>query len=147
MKTILRRSNGNRRRGSGMLETALLSMIFSAMLIGTFDFGQFLFVHQALVERARSAARWGGLKGGTDLTGTRNMVLYNQSATPSVGTATYFGLEPSMVTVTLDDANTNDKRLTLAIDNYPYKMISPYTAGTYTGPRILVSVPLGNKEY
>lgn len=146
MRGTLRRLKANK-RGSGMLETALLSMIFSAMLIGTFDFGQFLFVHQALVERARSSARWGALKSGSDLTGTRNMVLYNQPTVPTISPNPYFGLEPSMVTVTLDDANTNDARLTLKIDNYPYKMISPYTAGTYTGPQILVSVPLGGRQY
>lgn len=146
MRGTLRRLKANK-RGSGMLETALLSMIFSAMLIGTFDFGQFLFVHQALVERARSSARWGALKNGSDLTGTRNMVLYNQPTAPTISPNPYFGLEPSMVTVTLDDANTNDARLTLKIDNYPYKMISPYTAGTYTGPQILVSVPLGGRQY
>lgn len=143
----LRRLGNGKRRGSGMLETALLSMIFSAMLIGTFDFGQFLFVHQALVERARSSARWGALKNGAELTATRNMVLYNQATVPSISPNPYFGLEPSMVTVTLDGAGTNDARLSLRIDNYPYKMISPYTAGTYTGPQILVSVPLGGRQY
>lgn len=143
---MLRNNRKRARRGSGMLEAALLSMIFSAMLIGTFDFGQFLFVHQALVERARSSARWGALRNGSDLAGTRNMVLYNQPSNPSVNTGAYFGLEPSMVTVSLDDPGTNDARLTLKIDNYPYKMISPYIAGGYTGPQILVAVPLGGRQ-
>ena len=40
-------------RGAVMLESALIFLTFIAMLIGAFDFGQFLFIHQALVERIR----------------------------------------------------------------------------------------------
>ncbi len=50
-----RRSN----RGSTMVELTLIFLVFFCLLIGAFDFGQFLFIHQALVERARFAARWG----------------------------------------------------------------------------------------
>ena len=39
--------------GSVILETALIFLVFACLLLGAFDFGQFLFVHQALVERAR----------------------------------------------------------------------------------------------
>ena len=45
--------------GHVMIEAAFIFVVFFSMLIGAFDFGQFLFVHQALVERARMAARWG----------------------------------------------------------------------------------------
>ena len=47
--------------GSTILELALIFLVFLGLLIGTFDFGQFLFIHQALVERARYAARWSTL--------------------------------------------------------------------------------------
>ena len=129
-----------RQKGSALVESALLGIIFFAMLVATFDFGQFLFVHQALVERTRSAARWGMVNGGTDIDGTRNMVLYNQ---PTAGTNPFFGMTASNVTVTTSDLNTDNARLTVKVDNYAYKMISPYIAGTYTGPGITVSVPLG----
>jgi Flp pilus assembly protein TadG len=129
-----------RQKGSAMVEAALLGIIFFSMLVATFDFGQFLFIHQALVERARSAARWGLVNGGTDLDGTKNMVLYNQSTT---GQTAFFGLTASNVTVTTSDLNTDNARLTVNVDNYSYKMISPYIAGNYTGPGIRVSVPLG----
>ena len=130
------------RKGGAILEAALTSLIFFCMLIGAVDFGQFLFIHQALVERARSAARWGAVNGGTNLDGTRNMVLYNQPTVPSEPSG-YFGLTSSMVTVTNPDMNTDAARLSVRIDNYRYQIFSPYIAGTYTGPGILVSVPLG----
>src|SRR5437879_2939538 len=48
---------GNR-RGNTLVESALDFGAFLFMLIGVFDFGQFLFVHQTLVERARNAVRY-----------------------------------------------------------------------------------------
>lgn len=130
-------------RGSVIVETALIFIIFSMMLIGTFDVGQFLFTHQALVERARSAARWGAINDPTNSTSIVNMVLYNQSATPSQGTPTYFNLSSSNVTVSNPGSGTNDYRLTVQISGYHYMMLSPYFAGTYTGIPVVISVPLG----
>ena len=47
-----------RSRGAVIIETGLVFVLFAFMLMGAFDFAQYLFVHQALVDRARSAARW-----------------------------------------------------------------------------------------
>ena len=46
-----------RSRGAVIIETGLVFVLFAFMLMGAFDFAQYLFVHQALVDRARSAAR------------------------------------------------------------------------------------------
>ena len=48
-----------------------------------------------------------------------------------------------MVNVTNPGSATDNYRLVIDIANYPYLMFSPYVAGTYTGPNIRVSVPLG----
>jgi Flp pilus assembly protein TadG len=125
------------------VETALIYLVFACMLIGAFDFGQFLFVHQALVERARYAARWGAINDPTDSTSITNMVLYYQAAAPPSGTASYFSLTASNVTVTNPDSGTNANRLNVQISGYPFVVLSPYIAGSYTGPPVTVSVPLG----
>jgi len=96
-----------------------------------------------LVERARYAARWGAINDPTDSTSIVNMVLYNQPATPSAGTPTYFNLSSSNVSVTNPDSGTNDYRLSVQISGYTYTILSPYIAGSYTGLPIIVSVPLG----
>ena len=127
-------------RGSTILELSFIFLVFLGLLIGAFDFGQFLFIHQALVERARYAARWGLTSSTATTTDITNMVVYGQTTAGSNG---YFGLTPSMVTVTFSDANTWNWRISVLVKNYPYKMLSPYIAGTYTGPNINVSVPLG----
>ena len=130
-----------RERGGALVETALTFTVFIFMLIGAADFGQFLFIHQALVERARGAARWGALNSAGDLTAIQNMVLYNQSTVPSGSPSGYFGLTSTNVQVTNPGSGT-DSRILILITNYPYKMYSPTIAGTYTGPNITVSYPV-----
>jgi len=142
MRTLHRKASEARRRksrGSVMLESALIFVVFFFLLVGTFDFGQFLFIHQALVERARWAIRWGLANDGTT-DQIRNMMIYGQTSAGSNG---YFGLDSSMVSVTQTGSGTWDYRYNISVSNYPYKMLSPYIAGTYTGPNINVMVPLG----
>lgn len=125
------------------METSLIFIVFAAIFIGAFDFAQFLFVHQALVERARSAGRWGAIQDPSDTTSITNMVLYNQAATPADGTPTYFNLRRDNVSVTSPDSGTDNYRLNIQISGYRYAILSPYISGTYTGPPVLVSTPLG----
>jgi Flp pilus assembly protein TadG len=129
-------------RGSAIIETALIFPLFFVILIGAFDFGQFLFIHQAMVERARYAARWGAINNPADSTSITNVVLYFRSTTPPSGTG-FLNLAASNVTVTNPDSGTANYRLTIRISGYSYRVLSPYIAGTYTGPPITVSVPLG----
>jgi Flp pilus assembly protein TadG len=131
------------RRGSTIVELAFIFLVFFCMLIACFDFGQFLFVHQALVQRARWAAR-SGVIGTNGIAYTpdqiRNLVIYG--ATSGSGTG-YFGLTSSMVTVNNYDANTDAWRTEVKISHFPFKMLTPYLAGNYTGATIVVDVPRG----
>jgi hypothetical protein len=150
---IMQKPISTARRGASsghvMIEAAFIFIVFFSLLIGAFDFGQFLFVHQALVERARYAVRWGALYDATtsDIT---NMVLY-QSTT--AGTSGYFNLTSSNVTVTkttdsicmVADSSvypTLYKRMSVQIHDYAYIMLSPYSAGSYNGPNITVAAPI-----
>ena len=142
----MRQTSVNRRKGrqgSVIIESALIFVVFAGMLIGAMDFAQFLFIHQALVERARYAARWGAIQDATDATSIRNMVLYYQAATPAAGTQTYFGLTAQNITVTNPGVNTDNYRLNIKISGYSYTVLSPFIAGIYTGIPVTVSVPLG----
>ena len=136
-------TRNKRRRGSALIETGLIFTTFAFLLVGTFDFGQFLFIHQALVERARSSARWGLVNDPTNTTAIQNMVLYNQATAPQNGSG-YFGLTASMVNVTNPGSGSSDNRIVILINNYSYIILSPYIGGTYTGPNITVVQPVGN---
>ena len=126
--------------GSVIVETALIFLVFACLLLGAFDFGQFLFVHQALVERARYAARWGAISDPTNATAITNMVLYNAPTGSGPG---YFNLTKDNVFVTNPGAGTDNYVLNVQLSGYQYTRVSPYIAGSYTGPQINVSVPLG----
>jgi Flp pilus assembly protein TadG len=146
MKNFKTHCGASRRRtskGSAFVEMALIYLVFACMLVGAFDFGQFLFVHQALVERARYAARWGAINDPTDSTSISNMVLYYQAATPSSGTPSYFNLDSSNVVVVNPGSGTDNYRLNVTISGYSFVSLSPYIGGNLTGPPVTVSVPLG----
>jgi len=142
----LMEQSSRRRRVSGgnvILESAIVFLGLSVLLLGAFDMGQYLFVHQALVERARYAARWGAVNNPADSTSITNMVLYYQATTPSAGTPSLFNLTSDKVQVSTPDAGTDNYRLVVQISGYSWTVLSPYIAGNYTGPAITVSVPLG----
>lgn len=133
-------------RGSAMLESALVFSTFLFMLIGVFDFGQYLYMHQYLVERARNAARWGALQkcDSTLYDQVRNMVLYNQAGVPADGTTPVFNLTPEMVNVqTIGDGNLESPsyEVRVTITGYRYLMLSPYISGTKVGRDIVASSP------
>jgi Flp pilus assembly protein TadG len=141
LKTVSRRRRTS--KGNVIVESALIFLVFAVLLLGTFDFGQFLFVNQAIVERARSAARWGAINDPTNHTSIVNMVLYNQSSAPTDPTATYFNLASGNVAVSDPGAGTDNYRLQIRISGYSFTSLSPYIAGNITGPAITVAVPLG----
>src|SRR5260370_18688376 len=113
-------------KGAVFVETGLVFVVFAFMLMGAFDFGQFLFIHQALVDRARSAARWGALSDPTNASAIQNMVLYNQTTAPIGATTGIFCLTPDMAQVsTQDTPPPSDCRPLVSMTNYPYPLIAP----------------------
>lgn len=136
------RNRKRRQKGQAMVESALVLLVVLAMIIGVLDFGQVVFIHQALTERVRSAARWGGINY-TDPTGTRNMVLYGQPTVPA-DTNGYLGLTAAMVSVTRPaaDQDTNEDRIVVQIVNYPFRFFSPWIARQYTARTITATAPV-----
>ena len=130
-------------KGSAFVEMAAISFVFLFLLVGAFDFGQFLFVHQALVERARYAARWGAINDPTNIAAISNMVRYLQAADPPSGTASYMNLSDTNVTVSNPGSGTDNYYLTVQISGYSFVVLSPVIGGNLTGPPVTVSVPLG----
>ena len=139
----------NHERGSAIVEGALVMLVFLSMLIGALDFGQFLFIHQTLTERARQAVRYGIVNDPTDSTSIQNIVLYGQASggsvpnSPSSTDSGIFNVQRSNVLVTTTGSATDDYRLAVKIQNYHYTIYSPVISGSYNGPNINASLPLG----
>jgi Flp pilus assembly protein TadG len=149
MRAMTSVKRGRPERGSAVLEGALICSAFFYMLVGILDFGQFLFIHQTLTERARAGVRYGIVNDPTDSTSIQNVVLYGQASGGSVpGHAQstdlgIFNVPRSDVIVSATGSATDDYRLTLQIQNYQYTIYSPFIGGAYTGPNILAGLPLG----
>jgi len=48
-------------RGQSVVEGLLVLVVLIGMILGVLDFGQMMFLHQTLTERARAAARYAAL--------------------------------------------------------------------------------------
>ncbi|MCE5308651.1 MAG: pilus assembly protein [Acidobacteriales bacterium] len=127
------------RRGGAMLESVFVLLTFLALIIGIFDIGQMLFLHETLVERARNACRYGAVRCVDPLV-VQNLVMFGQPWTPEGKTTGIFGLTRSMVTVTRENVGTTEDRYVVKISNYPFLMLSPWLAGRYTGRSIVASM-------
>ena len=131
------------RRGSAMVESTLVILVFLTVLIGIGDIGQVLFNHQSMVERVRAALRYGVVT--YDVTSIRNMVLYG-TTTPAEGQSPSFQLTANMVQVSRYDASTAEDRVMITVSNYPVEFFSPFIARRATGQPIVGVQPmeLGN---
>ena len=65
-----------KQRGQAIVEGALTLLTFAALLIGILDFGQVIYFHQTLTERARAAARYGAVNP-TATSAIQNVAVFN----------------------------------------------------------------------
>ncbi|MFB3828867.1 MAG: TadE/TadG family type IV pilus assembly protein [Bryobacteraceae bacterium] len=111
-----------RRRGSSLVESALVLLLFIVLLAGILDLAQILFFQHFLTERAQTGARYAALHA-DNLEAVRNMVVYNSASAPGDGRG-LFGLTAAMVTVTRHDAGTGSDRVEVSISGYPFAAVS-----------------------
>jgi Flp pilus assembly protein TadG len=138
-QTVSLKRRNDRRRGHAMLEGALILTIFLSFLIGTLDFAQFLYFHQSLVERVRTAARYGAVHP-TDTTAIRNMAVYNKAVLTGSETSLVPNLTTDLVSVSSLSAGTSEARVTVTISNYPFQFFSPFIARAGTARSITATM-------
>lgn len=135
-------------KGQALVETGLILFIFLAFLIGTLDFGQYMYFHQSLSERARAALRY-GIINTTDRTGIQNMAVYNDPAgTVNGATALLPNFSTDMVAVCLpgdagcsDPAANSNSRVTVTISGYQMVTFNLLVPRLFTNKAIAVSAP------
>jgi TadE-like protein len=143
----MRASPGNRRRrGNTLVESALVMVVFLAILIAIADFGQVLFFHQSIVERVRAGLRWGSIHA-YDETAIKNYILFNSSTAPAGASTGFLGLTGSNLQVTQSDVGTNTERITVAVVNYRFYLISPWIAKSFTnGSAVIETLPMEYRQ-
>jgi Flp pilus assembly protein TadG len=138
---MARAARTSRRRGSGLVESALVTVAFLAVLMGIFDLAQILIVRHTFVERVRAAARYGAVRP-NDTAGIRNIVLYGQTTAPGGSSYGIFGLNSAMVTVNRSNVGTTEEQITVSIVNYPYRLYSPWIGGVLTAAPVTATIPV-----
>ncbi len=137
-------------RGQSLVEAALVLFVFLSFLLGIADCGQVLFAHQALVERARSAARWAVVHDWQGPEPIVNLVLYGQTQEPPAlinhEAAGYLGMTAANVRVTYQPPTPDrpdDGMLTVAVVNFESHLYSPWISRVLVSSRpVLVSCPM-----
>jgi hypothetical protein len=152
MPVIQPRDRSLRQRGSVLIEASLIMLVALMVIVATFDFGQFLFFHQTLAERARLAARYGALNWdrGCDATCVKNMVVYRQPTVPANGVPAdnlvVPGLTTANVNVTIPNPTVQgwDARVIVKIQNYRFKVFTPWlsSTGTMTARALTATSPI-----
>lgn len=113
-----------RQKGSTLLESSLILLTFLTCLIAAFDLGLYLFIHESLNERVRSALRYGSVNT-FDAASIQNMVLYGQAAIPT-GQSPAFNLDRSMISVSRLDAGLTEDRVNVTL---VYSSLPAYSPG------------------
>src|SRR5258708_10874466 len=151
MRTILK----SRKTQTGMaaVESASVMLLFLPVIIAILDFGQFLYFHQSLTERARAAARYGAVHTYTDGSDSVNFAIYNDAtgatngATPllpcivNTCTANDGTQVKATIAATLSSPVSDDARITVTISNYPYSFLSPFMSKTTCRRTLITTVP------
>ena len=136
-------------RGQTLIEGALALLVFFSLMFGVIDCGLMLVRHQALVERVRSAVRWGVVRP-WDGNGEQiaNLILYEQTKSSSASTG-YLGLTRENVQVRYQPASPSrpdDEVLSVAIVNFHYQFLSPWITEIFVNPRpVLITAPMAYK--
>ncbi len=130
----------NPRRGSTLVESSVVLLLFLVILVGVLDAGQLLFFHQFLTDRARSGVRYAVVHS-YDAAAIANVVAYADPA-PASGASGLFGLTPAMVQVNHYDAGTLSDRVAVKITGYQMRFLSPWLAGAFTAGPFQAVAPL-----
>jgi len=117
-----------------MLESALVLLMFLVILLGIVDMGQFLYFHQSLTERARAASRYGAVHAySSPGLAIQNVAIYNDPSGAGNGATavlpylnTAAGSNGYVSATLVGAVGTDDARIVVTINNYPYRFISPY---------------------
>jgi len=142
------RRNRHARRGQALVESAFVLLVFLFFCVGTLDFGQYMYFHQALSERARAAARYGSVNW-TDRTGIQNVALYNDPAgTVNGATAIIPNLTAAMIAVCLpgdtgcsNPSSTTESRISVTITGYQMLTFNFVFPRSFTNRPIVANIP------
>jgi hypothetical protein len=142
MRVMLSPSGRNRRKGSALVEGALVITALLGMIGFIVDLGRTLMFEQFYLERAREGARWAAVNS-WDTPAVRNHVCYNSATAPNGNPPGLLFLTPSQVTVSrLGTAGGPDDRIQIKISGIPLFDWVPGLRGAYTTAPVVATAPV-----
>jgi Flp pilus assembly protein TadG len=131
-----------------MIETTLVVFLLLAFVMGMLDFGQYMYFHQSLSERARAAARYGAVNP-IDRIGIQNVAVYNNPLGAASGARPLLpNFNIAMVSVCLpadkacaDPSSGPGSRVTVTISGYRLVTFNPFMPRSFTNQPITASLP------
>ena len=127
-------------RGSTLVESSIILLVFLVILTGILDVGQVLFFHHVLTERVRAGARYAAVHA-FDPGAIRNVVSYNSASAPPGGGG-LFGLDPSLVEVNRYDEGTAKARIEVSVSTFTLHFASPWLMRDFTPQPFRAVVPI-----
>lgn len=135
-------------QGSTVVEFAMVAGLFFMVIIGVIEFGRLLYTHNALTDAARRGARYAALHKQADLDCVTDVIIYGEShiqRVPNTNTCEAKAgavplvnhMKDTNIKITYLGANndedpdidtsygTNLGTVTVAIQNYKFKMLIP----------------------
>lgn len=128
-------------RGQSMVEGVLILLTVIGIILGVMDFGQMMYLHQTLTERARAAARYGSMNP-TDTQHIKNLVVFGRLHNHTDAIYGSWGLTYNNVQVLRNNVNTNEDEVVVRVVNYPVRILSFWIAGKVIGRTIVASSPV-----
>lgn len=115
------RARSKRQGGQALVESVLTLTAFVAIFLGMIEVGEILYIHQTLVERTRTAVRWGAVNT-WDSTNSpiqiSNLILYGTTS-PANNSSPIFGLASNNVSVTRPEPDYSaGDRIVVSVSGY-----------------------------
>jgi Flp pilus assembly protein TadG len=129
-------------KGSTIVETTLVLLVFIIVMVGIADFATFLHLHQAIAERTRSVARTAVIDD-LNATAISNLIAYGVATVSEDSKLQgYFGLSPSNIGVQILDRGQTSQRIVVTVTNLSFPLISPLLTQRGRNMPIRIAVPL-----
>jgi Flp pilus assembly protein TadG len=132
--------------GATLVEFAIAATVFLSAMFAVIEFGRALWIHNALADAARRAARYAvnqsastppgvpttGLNVGPSVTAIRNVAIYGDPAGGSKPLVT--DLTPANLDVQYADFGVGQGTVAVTITNYEFKFVLPLVGTTIQMP-------------
>ncbi|MCA1817074.1 MAG: pilus assembly protein [Acidobacteria bacterium] len=121
-----------RERGAALVEFAIAATVFLTTTFAVLELGRLLWVHNALTDATRRAARYAVNQPQTAVADIKNVAVYGNK--DGTGTPLVTDLTTDQVVVTYNNFGVGAGTVTVSIQNYDFRFVLPLVGTTMRLP-------------